>query len=460
MDSNKPIIKMEDEALGLTLEYEVLNETDNIKYGALNQQLNDLKREIEDINADIYRLESHATLLDYSLSVASGALSGFLDIILTNNIDVINQDSIVKNIASSITKNEYTDTMSAINDMNKYMGSGQTLNNLDLASSASLFGLAFSVISALTGVKLLLSKKGELNEKKIKYNVSGNIFSAVFYGTVSWICNIISNNATLASNVPISLNSLVVEAKSSGLKLNGDIYSEVINNIDSRSLEEINNSFNALKLVGTQAISVGINEAVVRAIYFVRAFFTEVRSKNIKKIKQLHLIDSKKLIPFNNRTISRMISVSLATMMFIDVCDASIEASNASMGNKTMFASNFFIRINFVGVGRIVFALSNELYMSSSLRKKRKERINAINDYTKLAVRKLYCMQDDVWKECHTTQELISATETLIVKSLDNLKSDVFSTKEDLREIEKKIDQAFDNNAGLKNDIKDILDWE
>ena len=182
--------------------------------------------------------------------------------------------------------------------------------------------------------------------------------------------------------------------------------------------------------------------------------------KNIKSVKELGKVDFKKTVPFNSRTVARMISVSLATMMAIDICDASIEAAIKSDGNKALFASNLAIRINFIGVGRIILAVSTELYMAKSLKKKRNERISLVSDYVTLLGRKIYCIQDDVWKECHKASEVIESVKQVAADTILMASSELDKTKESLENIGKTVDDAFKKNENLKKDIKDILDWE
>lgn len=459
MNIKKPVLKFNDDNLDLNFECDITNE--NPSFGAMDQQINDMKRDIEEYDKDIYRLTNHATILNYSLSVASGALAGFLDIIFTKNLDLSNPNSLVSGIASEISGEPVSSTKEAINVLNNSLNASSSINNLELASQVSLMGLVFSIIGALTGSKILYTKKDEVKVEYAKPVVGASLFSGVFYGTIAWICHLISNSSSLSSNIPSGLKNLVFDATNSGLKVKGvDLYQAINSNIDSSSLNAISNGLNALKLLGSQALVVGINEAVVRAIFFVHAFLKEVKQKNIKSIKEIGKVDFKKTIPFNNRTVARMISVSLATMMAIDICDASVEAAMKSEGSKALFASNLAIRINFVGVGRIILALTTDLYMAKSLKKKRNERISLVSDYITLLGRKIYCIQDDVWKECHKASEVIESVKQVMTDTILMASSELDKTKKSLENIEKTADDAFENNKNLKKDIKDILDWE
>lgn len=459
MNIKKPVLKYNDDDLDLNFECDITNE--NPSFSAMDQQINDMKRDIEEYDKDIYRLTSHATLLDYSLSVASGILAGFLDIIFTKNLDLSSPSSLINGVATEFSGEPISSTKEAINVLNNGLNASSSINNLYLASQASLIGLVFSIIGALTGSKILYTKNDEVKVEHVKPVIDASLFSGVFYGTIAWICHLISSKASLKSNIPAGLKNLVFDATNSGLKVKGnDLYQAINNNINSSSLNAISTGLNTLKLLGSQALVVGINEAVVRAVFFIREFFKEVKQKNIKSVKELGKVDFKKTVPFNSRTVARMISVSLATMMAIDICDASIEAAIKSDGNKALFASNLAIRINFIGVGRIILAVSTELYMAKSLKKKRNERISLVSDYVTLLGRKIYCIQDDVWKECHKASEVIESVKKVMTDTILMASSELDKTKESLENIEKTVDDAFKKNENLKKDIKDILDWE
>ena len=75
-----------------------------------------------------------------------------------------------------------------------------------------------------------------------------------FYGTIAWICHLISSKASLESNIPAGLKNLVFDATNSGLKLKGnDLYQAINNNIDSSSLNAISTGLNTLKLLGSSS---------------------------------------------------------------------------------------------------------------------------------------------------------------------------------------------------------------
>lgn len=107
-----------------------------------------------------------------------------------------------------------------------------------------------------------------------------------------------------------------------------------------------------------QSIPVIINEVVVRSFYFVRHLSLELKGKG-----DLELVEWKKILPFKNRTVVRMLTISTGTFTVIDMADAAIRFAVKSGGNSAAFAGNFILRVNFVGVGRFAIAFSTDLMM-------------------------------------------------------------------------------------------------
>lgn len=104
-----------------------------------------------------------------------------------------------------------------------------------------------------------------------------------------------------------------------------------------------------------------LNEMIVRSFYFFRNLGTQIKENNIKKFSDLKLIDTKKIIPFGNRTIVRMITVSTGSFVATNLAvDAAVSAVKSG-GEPVNFARNFVLRINFVGIGRFFVAVSADI---------------------------------------------------------------------------------------------------
>ena len=129
-----------------------------------------------------------------------------------------------------------------------------------------------------------------------------------------------------------------------------------------------------------QAIPILINECVVRGFYFIRRLSVEIKSNDIKNFKELKKIDWRSVLPFNNRTIVRMLTISLGTFVTIDLADAAIESVIKSGGFVAGFAKNMIVKVNFVGIGRFSIAVFSDAKMGIQRQQKVIDVINLMNE--------------------------------------------------------------------------------
>lgn len=106
----------------------------------------------------------------------------------------------------------------------------------------------------------------------------------------------------------------------------------------------------------TQAIPVFINEMVVRIIYAVRRLL-RYYSQTKKEDRSFKLMWSS-CEPFSNVTVKRMLTVAHGTFCILDIGDATIRGFIAGAG--TFNPTEFFLRLNIVGVGRFAISLYGE----------------------------------------------------------------------------------------------------
>ncbi len=112
-----------------------------------------------------------------------------------------------------------------------------------------------------------------------------------------------------------------------------------------------------------QAVPVIINECIVRGFYFIRRLCNEIKSKDIRSFDEMSRVDWKATLPFKNRTIVRMLTISTGTFMAFDLIDAAIRSAAKSGGNAAVFAKEFILKVNFVGVGRFAIAAGTDIGM-------------------------------------------------------------------------------------------------
>jgi len=177
--------------------------------------------------------------------------------------------------------------------------------------------------------------------------------------------------------------------------------------------------------LGKQAIPVFINSVFIRCFYFVRHFAQEIKANNGFKgldVKQA----LKNSMPFKNRTIIRMLTISLGTFEAIDLGDAVIRGTINSGGTWAGFLAGFVLRVNFVGVGRFAIACGSDVSMGVKREKQRNVRIKLCNEQIYLLEAKVYYREAGMWVSAESaveaTDELCDYVDDMIPKLVESNK--------------------------------------
>lgn len=172
------------------------------------------------------------------------------------------------------------------------------------------------------------------------------------------------------------------------------------------------------KELGKQAIPLFLNEIMVRSFYFIRRLTAEIKAAN-----SLKDICWKNTLPFKNRTITRMLTISLGTFEAIDLGDAAIRGAINSGGTLPGFFASFVLRVNFVGIGRFAIACGSDISMGVQREKQRNDRIQLINQQIYLLEAKVYYRQESMWVSAENaveaTDELCNYVEEVIPKLIE-----------------------------------------
>lgn len=202
-----------------------------------------------------------------------------------------------------------------------------------------------------------------------------------------------------------------------------------------------------------QAMPVVINEILVRASYFIRRFISELKEK-----QDVRDVEWKKVIPFNNRTIVRMMTIATGTFTAIDMADAAVHAATKSVDVSTFF-SNMLLRVNFVGVGRFVIAVTSDVGMGISKSVKRNQRIKLQKEQLLLLDAKVYYKQAGMWIAAEDAGETLEEAYGMMEKTTETFAKAVVAVKDSLNNIGEMSSAIEDKNPGLLDDVSDILEW-
>jgi hypothetical protein len=205
---------------------------------------------------------------------------------------------------------------------------------------------------------------------------------------------------------------------------------------------------------GKQSVPVIINECLVRTFYFVSHLIEE---------KSLHSswqdVNWHNTIPWGNRTITRMITISSGTFTAVDLADAAIRSAlkNGTPHNPKFWA-DFVLRVNIVGIGRFSIAVVDDVRMGMKRSRARDERVALMNQQIHLYNAKVFYRQHDMWEEAETAalvvDELFMNSQKVVNASIvmmEDILNNAVQISNYLPEIEK-------TNPGLLVKINSIIE--
>ena len=357
-----------------------------------------------------------ADKIDYLLAVASGTIAAAVDIFYTGEFSLVEgrqwgNDTINKFVKRMAKWNGYKgdDLSGAIKFMEKMFplaadkntptfGGGLQHHLRDFSHHFSLGGLMCSIFTQFTKKVIGTDPDGRLIIEDVKDDklIGKNNTEKILFGTVYWFFHMVSDmagsNATAGNGtgIPGPIVSLIKELSSLPVFRNkqiGDIefhtwVSKLFNGTLLGKRDEAGKLLEPMKFdlrteigvlheIGKQVVPVLINESLVRSFYFIRRLSNELKREEIKSFNDFKKINVEKILPFNNRTIKRMVTVSSGTLVALDAADAAVRAGM----NPTNFFVVFAVRINVVGVGRFIVACkADSEYIAEDIREAKKNR--------------------------------------------------------------------------------------
>lgn len=369
-----------------------------------------------------------ADKLDYCVAISSGVIAAAIDIFWVGKISLENAakwgekevNDFVLSVANSKTTYKGDDLQKAIKALEeKYQMAGDQLTNdfgggyyhhlRDFSHHPSIVGLIASILMQLTGYGIGTDTAGAFKVFKLPNDElrGKNFEERIFNGIVVWVFHLISDMAGsnqyagAGTGIPGPLLSMFKEMSSIpginkllGVNEKGNselsvyitklfdgttfLKKDAKGNIikDSRIKFDLRTEIGLAHELSRQALPVIINECIVRGFYFVRRLFEEIRNNNITSITDLSKLEPHNFMPINSRSLTRMISVSSGVFMTIDATEAAI--SNLIIKKNV---PGFFLSINYIGIGRFVFACkADSKYIAEDFRRLFKDYLDAHKD--------------------------------------------------------------------------------
>jgi len=477
---------------------------------SVEMQINQCQKRIDEINVGIDRLINHADGIDYMVAVGSGLLAGFVDSFWVGEFSLERGKSWsneqVNNFVTNIAKkNGYKgdDLEGAIKHLEKKygvpsdsvtskFGGGLQHHLRDFAHHPTPVGLAFSMLTQFTGKAYGTDEIGnfQIVDVENKAFIGKDVPQKLLFGTVFWFFHMVSDMAGSSSSpgggtgIPGPIVSLLKEVSAlpffkNTVNVNGEEVKEfslwISKLFNGTLLAEHEENGNIIKdtvirfdlraeiglgyELGRQALPVILNECIVRGFYFIRRLVKEIKEKHVSHVRDLKAIDWKKTLPFKNRTIVRMLTISSGTFTAVDLADAAIRSAAKSGGFTPAFLGNFVLRINFIGVGRFAVAVGTDVKMGIDRSKLRNERMEIYNQMLQLSNAKVYYKQADMWIAAESAGETIEEAYNKMEDTMQYFTESIQEIKNNMQKISDYLPGVENKNPGLLTDISDALKW-
>ena len=507
----------------------------NLKYteAQVDDRIAALNEKIEQYDAEIDRLTSHADVFDYAVAASSGILTGLIDIFFVGEIDWKKELGKSKKAPKNANKwvNKFIEKIAKLTKYNPREGTkgkkrlagaiahledkfnipsdniwkgpkGTSISSTvkhhldDLAHHPTLIGLVANIFTTLFRVGIFVNKDGEWHFALVKTDLVELLKlwgPIILTAVLNWLVNILDRKyherelkempvplrklLNLLAKAPAAvellkvttnwLGHLVSDMGGSKKTLGGgmgipgiflSLLKEIssLPGISSTELPALIDHWYrkdkidmrkelAFSIVAfeKQSMPIIINEVLVRGFYFVRRLIhqAQLHGKNWKEYEW------REVLPFNNRTIVRMLTVAHATFVAVDVADAAIRSALSGKAvNLPVFLAGMALRVNFVGIGRLTFALWSECKMSFQKTGYRNRKIAANSELIQLLAAKCHFKLADVWQEAYNAQEAtidLEMTAKRISEVIEQIGKDMLS---DIATI----GEAADTNPDLK----------
>lgn len=488
------------------VELEIINPANE-----LDARLDEIDGKISDLDISIDKLTNDADKLDYIVAVASGIIAGLIDSFFVGETE-IDKDKIQELLESKYhTAND--DEYRHKDENGNWISSAMYHRLDDLAHHPTFLGLVASILVRYFRLVVFIDGSDgkphvffagkpqnkafqQLEVEQLRNAWMGVIISGLFM----WLATLAESKCIEENNgdLPKPLKNIIIALKSTPVVIEilkaadtwiGHMMSDVstsqgIPGIFLSLLKEISvlpvirntnfrvavdglynkgehnlSEWGGVAFVATkkQAIPVLANEILVRGFYFVRRLIAGYQyHKNFKEI------DWESVIPFGNRTIERMITISSGTFTAVDTLDAvirgAISGAKAGPGFWAEFGRQVVLRLNFVGIGRFTIALGTDTFMGLRKGKKSRERMLLKAESLYLLEAKMYYGDQLMWTAVKDAGQSVDCLFEAMQKLTAQITEDMKAAQGSIREIENVDVSAIDaNNKGLTTEILDIL---
>lgn len=388
---------------------EVINAELTVSASPEASDLNTINAALKKVDAELELYTNQADRVDYALAISSGVFCGLLDSLFVGQFSLNEAgrwgNEKVERFVMHLAKSQGYggDTLAgAVNYLEDtfpipadkataQFGGGLQHHLRDFSHHPTPAGLVCSILTQFTGKVYGTDISGVFHGVNLSDDglalIGRSIPEKIMFGVLNWAFHLVSDMAgssgsilkgSLGTGLPGPLVSLLKELSSTPLfqksdgsghrvcsvwvsKLfNGTLLGERDTNGKLIPLKfDLRMELGVARQVGQQTLPVLLNECVVRGFYLLRRLTSELIC--IGNVQEPDKLNWRKIAPFRNRTIDRMLTISTMTFTMADTMDAAVHAAILSAGNWVLFSGKFVTRFNYVGAGRSALAIIREV---------------------------------------------------------------------------------------------------
>ena len=352
---------------------------------------------------------SPAQARDYVVAAASGTLMGALSVLWQKDLNLaeahkLGSDKIEKIVIGAAQRTGIDKENPSIEDAIRFLektfpfvgdkltatfGGGLQHHLRDFSHHPSPVGLVCSILMQFTGKGFGTATDGsfvivDLPAETLKDRMlfGRNTEEKFLYGTLNWVLHLISDMAGSSSTpgagtgIPGPLLSFLKEAsalpffRDMSIAHDGKVatFSQwvskafngtLLKDQDGNPLRfDLRTEVGLASQILAQVPAVLANECIVRGFYTITRFIDELRRADVSSVKDLGCINPSRFLPLNSRALTRMLTVASGAFVIINTSIAAVRATvEGAASGEVGAVPLFFMRLNYVGIGRFAFAL-------------------------------------------------------------------------------------------------------
>ena len=378
----------------------------------------------EPVRVEFDKSVDKAERADYIVAAAIGASAGILNIFWQKQFDLSEAHAWGKKKTESFVFDvakvagfkpdgkDLKDSIRFLEDMfplasdrlTPEFGGGLQHHLRDFAHHPSPVGLLMSILAQFTGKGYGTDTSGAFVVLNLPADaLIGKTFpEKLFYGTIIWAMHLVSDMAGSSGALgegtgipgPIlsflkELSALPIFKKEGADNAFSKWISKLFNGTLIRDADgnpiriDFRTELGVTDQVLSQTKSVIANECLVRGYYFLSRLKDEISRNDVRSLKDLERIDVKRVIPTDERSLIRMLTISSSVFVLTNLGIALGKAAVTSKGDFKKFAGGVLLNLNFVGIGRMAVTIaSDSKYIAEDLKDYLNKRAEEMNTFT------------------------------------------------------------------------------